>query len=69
MTKTELVKDMKQSQKGASFITVTGLAAYLGRSDKTKVKNIYLRDLEKIGNTYFIPDVAEAILKKRQWNE
>ena len=69
MTKTELIKDMKQSQKGASFITVTALAGYLGRSDKTKVKNIYLRDLEKIGNTYFIPDVAEEILKRRSWNE
>lgn len=68
MTKTELVRDMKQSVK-ASFITVTQLAEYLGKSDKTKVKNQYCRDLDKIGNGYFIPDVAQVLIDKRRWNE
>lgn len=68
MTKTDLVRDMKQSVH-ASFITVTQLAAYLGRSDKTKVKNLYCRDLDKVGNGYFIPDVAQVLMDRRHWNE
>ena len=68
MTKTELVRDMKQST-GSSFITVTGLAGYLGRSDKDKVKRLYLRDLPKVGNGYFIPDVAQVLMDNLRWNE
>ena len=68
MTKQALTQDMKRAAGGASFITVTQLAAYLGRTNKSKVKYEYLADLDRVGNGYFIPDVAEMLMQKRRWN-
>lgn len=65
MNRQELIRDMKQSVGGASFITVTQLSSYLGKSDKTKVQRNYCRDLEKVGNGYFIPDVVTVLMDRR----
>ena len=62
MNKTELIKDMKSST-GSSFITRTKLAAYMGKKNPRHIDK-YLDGLEHVGVNYFIPDVAEAIMRE-----
>lgn len=62
MTKSEIVKDMK-SFTGSAFINRADFARYLGMNPKNADR--YLNGLEKIGRLYFIPDVAEALMKER----
>lgn len=63
MTKKELVADMKKHVDGASFITITGLQKYMGVRSHHSV-NRYITGLERINSRYyFIPDVADSILR------
>lgn len=66
MIKTELVNEMKKHVNGALFINVADLSRFLGKTDRQKVKAKYLSNLEKVGNGYFIPDVAAAIMNERE---
>lgn len=61
MTKSELTKDMKAAV-GSGFITRRELAAYMGYKDPGKIDK-YIRDLQKVGKRYFIPDVADALCR------
>lgn len=61
MKKSELVKDMK-SFTGSAFINRADFARYIGLQPKNADK--YLIGLERIGRMYFIPDVAESLLKE-----
>ncbi|MBR0342518.1 MAG: hypothetical protein IJH64_09835 [Oscillospiraceae bacterium] len=63
MTKKDLISDMKRHVDGASFITIAGLQKYMGvRSHHSVVP--YIIGLERINNRYFfIPDVAESIMR------
>lgn len=61
MKKSELVKDMK-SFTGSAFINRAEFARYIGMQPKNADK--HLIGLERIGRMYFIPDVAEALLKE-----
>jgi len=68
MTKSDLVRDMKQTT-GSSFITVSELTRYLGKQNQSRVKQKYLKDLDRVGKGYFIPDVAQTIMDDRNWAE
>lgn len=63
MKKSEIVKDMK-AFTGSAFINRSKFARYLGVQPKHADK--YLVGLERIGRMYFIPDVAEALLKEAE---
>lgn len=65
MTRADLIHSMQSSVDGASFINVTELCMFLGVRSREKVKNKYLRDLDRIGQGYFIPDVAARIMERR----
>jgi hypothetical protein len=65
MDKQELRRTLKQHVGGAEFITATELATFLGYSKQNakRVKSKYLADLQAIDKKYFIPEVAEQIMK------
>lgn len=63
MTKRELIADMKQSVGGGGFITLSGLQKYIGVKHHHSVDK-YVNGLERInGKYYFIPDVADSMLR------
>ena len=62
MTKSELIKDM-QKFCGSSFITRKKLTEYMGLKTPSSVGK-YLYGLPRIGKSYFIPDVAEALMRE-----
>ena len=62
----DLVRDMRRHCDGASFITISQLAAYMDQSHAQSVKHKYLRGLDAVEGKYFwIPDVAKAIYEKK----
>lgn len=62
MTKTELIKDMKEHVH-AGFITRQQLAGFMGKKDPHRVDK-YLRDIQPVsGKDYFIRDVADQIMR------
>lgn len=63
MKKNEIIKDM-QSNIGSSFITRKKLADYLGRKDPKDVDK-YLIGLDRLGTTYFVPDVVERMMEMK----
>lgn len=66
MTKQELTADLRRNCNGASFITRTELASYLGYSCPKRVDK-YLQGLERVSKTrYFIPDVAAKVISYRE---
>ena len=69
MTARDIERDMKASLDGASFITPSQLAQYLGQKNTTRVKNRYLKDVFRLEGTkkYFVPDVAKAIYASGEW--
>ena len=69
MTARDIERDMKASLDGASFITPSQLAHYLGQKNTTRVKNKYLKDVFRLEGTkkYFVPDVAKAIYASGEW--
>lgn len=66
MTSTELKKDMMQSVNGASFISLTQLANFLGYSKNSmkEVRSKYVAGLERIGSGYYIPDVVTRVIEQ-----
>jgi hypothetical protein len=66
MQKTELKRAMSQQVDGAMFITLTELTKFLGMTNKSYVKKQYLDGLERIGKSYFIPEVAERLMEVRE---
>lgn len=67
MDKAELRKAMKAHVNGAEFIGTTELATFLGysKANAKRVKEKFLLDLPSVDKKYFIPDVAERILQRR----
>jgi len=63
MNRSEIAKDLRQFV-GAGMISAKELAAFMNRKSVWRVKQDYLVGLEKIGNKYFVTDVA-ARLKER----
>jgi len=66
LTSTELKKDMMQSVNGASFISLTQLANFLGYSKNSmkEVRSKYVAGLDKIGTGYYIPDVVTRVMEQ-----
>lgn len=63
MTKKDLIADMKQTVGGGGFITLSGIAAYVGVKSHHSVDK-FVDGLERINNKYyFIPDVAEQMIR------
>ena len=63
MLKKDLVNDMRRYVSGGGFITKKELTEYLGRKDQHYVEK-FVNHLERIdGRLYFIPDVADSLLK------
>lgn len=60
MEKKELIRDMEKQTGGASFITMTQLAGWIGVDRHTARR--YVDGLERVdGKYYFVPDVAEKL--------
>ena len=66
MDRQELIRTMRQSVDGASFINHQQLCRFLGIANRERVKKAYLIGLPKVGRMYFIPDVAGRIIEKSQ---
>lgn len=68
MTSTNLKQEMMRHVGGASFISATELAIFLNYSPASykAVRSKYLRGLEKVGNSYFIPDVVSRVMSERK---
>ena len=64
MTKRELIADMQKSVGiGQGLITMSGIQKSFGAKSHHTVDK-YVRGLERINNKYyFIPDVAESMLR------
>ena len=63
MTKTDLVRSMER-QEGASFITKTRLAKFIG-AKRAETVGRYVEGLQVLNKKYyFIPEVAERIVDK-----
>ena len=63
MTRTEIAAALRQ-YTNAGMISAKELAAFMNRKSVWRVKQDYLIGLERIGNKYFVTDVA-ARLKER----
>ena len=64
-----VMREMKSSVGGASYISVNALAKHLGKSKEfagTLVRGLDKLPGEKKGTKYFIPDVAKRIMDIRQ---
>lgn len=66
MERQELIRAMRQSVNGASFINNQEICNFLGVANRARVKDAYLRGLPRVGRLYFIPDVAGRIIEKSQ---
>lgn len=65
MTRNEISAALRTVTDGQAFITVGQLAKAMGRADKWRIKDAYLKDLEAVdGKYYLIIDVAR-VLKER----
>lgn len=63
MTRKDLISDMKQTVGGSGFITISGIAKYIGVRSHHSVDK-YVDGLERInGKYYFIPDVADRMVQ------
>lgn len=62
MTKSDLVKEMVR-QEGGYFITKTRLAKFIGAKRSETVRQ-YVEDLQVLNKRYyFIPEVAEKMMR------
>lgn len=64
MTKTELARALTKANNGSPLIKLAKIAEFMGVKNAQRVKNTYLKDLERIGMCYFVPEVAEALKSK-----
>lgn len=63
MTKKDLIADMKHFVGGSSFITISGIANYVGVKSHHSVDK-YVDGLQRInGRRFFIPDVADQMIR------
>lgn len=69
MTAKELEQDMRTAANGASFITPSQLAKYLGQKNTSRIRDRYMKEAFKIDGTnkYFLPEVARAIYESGAW--
>lgn len=65
MTRTEIAADLR-SFVGGGMITASELAAYMGLKKTQRVAEKYLRGLERVGNRYWIPDVARRLKEESE---
>lgn len=63
MTARDIENDMKKCVNGASFITPSQLASWLGQKNITRIREKYMGDAFRIEGTnkYFIPEVAKTV--------
>lgn len=63
MTSMDIEQDMKKHVHGASFITPSELASWLGQKNISRIKNKYMTDVFRIEGTnkYFLPEVAKNV--------
>lgn len=64
MDRKELITQMK-SYTGACFISKKQLADFMGYKSVNSVAG-YLTDLERLDNKYFIPEVADSLMRAKQ---
>lgn len=65
MNKQAIVRRFERETRGQAFITATQLTKLLGQKNSYRVKQNFLDGLEAINGTlYFIPDVAESLMRK-----
>lgn len=60
MNRTEIAADLRKFT-GGGMITASQLAAYMGLKKTQRVAEKYLRGLERVGNRYWIPEVAKRL--------
>ena len=60
MTRTEIAADLRK-YTGGGMITAAQLAGFMGLKKSQRVADLYLRGLERIGNRYFVTDVAARL--------
>lgn len=60
MTKQQLV-DKMEARYGA-FILPSQIAEFMGLKDRHSIRK-YIARLERVGNRYFVPDVAKEIME------
>lgn len=65
MTRTEIAADLRRFT-GGGMITASELAAYMGLKKTQRVAEKYLRGLERVGNRYWIPDVARRLKEESE---
>lgn len=67
MNKQELLRDMKQATKGASFMSVEEFARYKGVHPNTAGKQLkgleYMQEERGKRKYYFVGDLADMILR------
>lgn len=64
-TKTELKNEILKANGGNPLIKLKRIAEIVGDKNPQRVKRKYLLDLQKINGAYFVPDVAERLMKHR----
>lgn len=65
MTRTEIAADLRRFT-GGGMITASELGAYMGLKKTQRVAEKYLRGLERVGNRYWIPDVARRLKEESE---
>jgi len=67
MTQSELKKEMISFCNGAHFINLTQLTLFMGlkKNSARHVKEKYLQGVDRVDNLYFIDQVAERIMARR----
>ena len=60
MNRTEIAADLRR-HTGGGMITAKQLAEFMGLKKADRVAELYLRGLERIGNRYFVTDVAARL--------
>ena len=63
MTTRDIENDLKKHVNGASFITPTELASWLGQKNISRIRHKYMGDAFRIEGTnkFFLPDVAKSV--------
>ena len=64
-TKTELKNEILKANGGSPLIKLKRIAEIVGDKNTQRVKRKYLLDLQKINGAYFVPDVADRLMKHK----
>ncbi len=67
MTQSDLKKEMISFCNGSHFINLTQLTLFMGlkKNSARYVKAKYLKGVDRVDNLYFIDQVAERIMARR----